>query len=165
MADNNTRSKVIGGLSFTISDPYSEGHTINANEALSLNQVRAENIGNNFRDKVAKVVEEAGGIEAVTEEQLAALQAELTDYESKYVFHAGGGGRVTDPVEKEAKKIAEELLHAKIKQAGHAIATYKKEKADKYGENLAKIMADEGVQKEARKIVASRQKLASSVSV
>lgn len=165
MAENTSRSKVIGGLSFTITDPYTEGHTINANEAQSLNQTRAENIGNNFRSKVDEVVKAAGGVDQVSDEQKAALQAALSEYEASYVFHAGGGGRVTDPVEKEAKKIATELLDAKIKQAGHSITAYKKDNSDKYAANLDKLMALESVQKEAQKIVASRQKMAASVEL
>ena len=49
---------------FTVSTPYAEGHVITAAEAKALNQVRAENIANNFRAKI-KAAKEDGTLDKV----------------------------------------------------------------------------------------------------
>lgn len=128
------REVTVGGLPFTLEDRYAEGHTLNANEAAALNQTRAENIGNNFRSDIIEAREKAwlaaNGLTEVPEgtkvpndqaldaETLAALAAAFTEKASSYEFgvrSGGGGGRVTDPVQKEAKRIATETVTAAIK--------------------------------------------------
>ena len=156
----NERKVTIAGTIFSLTDTYSEGHTINAMEAKALNQTRAENIRNNFADKVKKA---QGDAASLTDEQVAALQSELDTYASSYEFSVGGG-RVTDPIEREAKRIAEELVNGKIAEKGLSVAKYKEANGkDKYDSLVAQVMESEGVRKEAEAIVRKRSKLADSI--
>ncbi len=103
-----SKTKTINGVNFEISQPYTEGHVINEAEARVLNQTRSENIGNNVRAKLKELIEAAA-----TPEALAQLVAEK---DAEYVFTLAnvGEGRRLDPYEKEAEKIARDLLKAKL---------------------------------------------------
>lgn len=113
MAD--TKQKTINGLVFEVSQPYAEGHTISDIEAKVLNQVRAENIGNNVRAKL-KEMQEAG-------ESEDAMRALVAEKDSEYVFTAGnvGEGRKLDPYEREAEKLARELLKEHLAASGRKL--------------------------------------------
>lgn len=155
------RKVTIQGQLFDLDDPYAEGHTCSAMEAKALNQTRAENIRNNFAGEVKKL---QGDADALTEAQVAQLQAQLNEYASKYEFSVGAG-RVTDPVEKEAKRIAKELLDAKIISKGTSVKKYiEAQGQDKYDGLLAQLMEKEEIQKEAQAIVKKRSKLAENIS-
>ncbi len=114
-----TKSTTISGFKFEISTPYSEGHTVTADEAAVLNQVRAENIGNNLRAKVKEqaeaVIAEAGGelTDVQTTNFVTQVQSKIIDaYDKDYKLEAKKPAqpRVTDPVEKEARKLATNAL-------------------------------------------------------
>lgn len=108
----------IAGEVFKIDTPYNEGHTITAGEAQALNQTRQENLRNNFAKKV-KDAKEAGTFD------LAAFQTQLDEYAAQYEFgvrQGGGGTRApSDPVKREALKIAEEWLKTKLLGKGKTI--------------------------------------------
>ena len=109
MAD--PKVKMIAGEEFTISQPYDEGHVLTAAEARALNQLRNENIGNNLRKAVEKMKEE--GKDAAT------ITALVADYDKTYSFAmpgAGGGTRTLDPVEREARKLAREVVAARVRE-------------------------------------------------
>lgn len=110
-----TKTKTIEGRNFEISQPYTEGHTITAIEARVLNQTRSENIGNNVRAKLKTAIEE-GKDEAA----LAALVAEV---DTNYVFTAAGtrAAAKLDPYEREARKMARELLKAHLQESGRKL--------------------------------------------
>src|SRR5690348_10036589 len=84
-----TKKITVGGQQFEINQPYEEGHTLTAVEARVLNQVRSENIGNNFR----KIVKEAGD----DAQKLQEVAQKVVDYDSKYNFAMGGTAR--EPVD------------------------------------------------------------------
>lgn len=117
--DSLREDVTISGLTFTLSNPYEEGHVATAGEASQLNQVRHENIRNNFAAKVKEAVE-AGNPDT------AALQAALDAYDSTYQMgvrtRTGGGGRVADPVTREARVIAKDALTAALKAKGKKIS-------------------------------------------
>lgn len=107
----------IAGHNFNISDRYEEGHELTANESAALNQMRRENIRNNF----AKKVEDAkNGAERVEDDNvLADLQEQLNEYAEGYEFGVRtGGGYVRDPVLAEAMKIARDKVWEKLKSLG-----------------------------------------------
>jgi len=108
-------SKTINGVAFEISQPYAEGHVITEAEARVLNQTRSENIGNNLRAKL-KEMADAGASEAE-------LQALVAEKDAEYVFTLSNAraSRVLDPVEKEANKIARELLKDHLAQTGRKL--------------------------------------------
>ncbi len=133
----------IQGLAFEVDLPYAAGeHVLTAGEANALNQTRAENLRNNFAPKVKKAMEEyrkANGLEdgaefPITNLDHDALIAEFTAYAGEYEFstRAGGGGsRVpTDPVGKEAHRIAWDKIKAALTKQGIKIDSVGKEKKD-----------------------------------
>ena len=107
----------IAGHSFNIADRYEEGHELTANEASALNQVRRENLRNNF----ARKVEDAkNGAEKVEDSNtLADLQGQLDRYAEDYEFGVRtGGGAVRDPVMNEAMRIARDKITEHLKRKG-----------------------------------------------
>lgn len=109
----------IAGLKFEIVTPYAEGHPLNEAEANVLNQVYAENIGNNLRAKIKEQIdgttEKAGG--ELSEDQTAKLTTAIQEqivapYNESYKLEAKkpAAPRVTDPVEKEARKLGTDAL-------------------------------------------------------
>lgn len=117
MAD--TTPITIAGETFSVSQPHAEGHTLSANQAKALNQVRAENLRNNFSTKV-KAAKDAGTFD------LELFQAQLDDYDSEYEFgsRSGGGGRTTDPVQAEAMSIARDAVRAFIRKANKKLSDF-----------------------------------------
>lgn len=154
--------KLINGVAYEISQPYAEGHTINAAEAKVLNQTRAENIGNNLRAKL-KEMAEAGSDQA-------ALQEVVAELDSRYVFTLSNAGsaRVTDPYEREAIKIARELLKAKLAETGRKLGTppegvTAEEWEEKVEAEVERIAGADQVIKAARQRVDARKKQADSL--
>lgn len=157
---NATRKITIAGQLFEIADVYAEGHTINAMEAKALNQTRAENLRNNF---ASTVKEKQGEAESLTEAQVAELQAELTKYAETYEFSVSGG-RVTDPVEREAKRIAVEMIDGKIAEKGLSRAKYIEAKGKPaYDELVEKVMNLDQVRNEAAAVIKKRNKIADQI--
>jgi hypothetical protein len=155
----STKSLTIQGVEFTASTPYLEGHVVTDAEAKALNQVRLENLRNNFAARVKAVKGEA---EALTEEQLAALAAEFATYDSEYQFSlasVGGGKRETDPVQAEAKRMAKALITTQLKAAGRQVKSIDPEAL---AAAVAKLADREDIQKAAKKAVAERNKAAAA---
>jgi DNA repair ATPase RecN len=155
--------KTINGLQFDISAPYAEGHTINAIEARVLNQTRAENIGNNARAKI-KEMQEAGNSDQ-----------EIADYVSSvdqnYQFTAAGvsASRKLDPVEREANKIARELLRSHLATSGRKLTVAPEgmtdeEWDDKVSAEVERIAGLDDVVKAAQKNVQAKNKQAEQLA-
>lgn len=156
-------AKTINGMEFEISAPYTEGHTISAIEARVLNQTRAENIGNNARAKI-KEMQEAGNTEA-----------EIVDYvlgiDQGYEFTAAGvsASRKLDPVEREANKIARELLKAHLATSGRKLTVAPEgltddEWDDKVASEVERIAGLDEVLKAAKKNVDAKNKQADTLA-
>lgn len=137
--DSNTPrvTRSIGGkadngeaLSFSVQvpQPYAPGpRELTEGEANALNQIVAENLSNNLRAKlVAGQTDAEGNITGPHDE--ASAQALVDEYLAEYelgVRRAGSGERtVTDPVEREARKIAREKAKQMIKEAGGKPSDY-----------------------------------------
>lgn len=143
------KQKKIGDHTFPISQPYEEGHTLNAIEAKVLNQVRSENIGNNVRKKVQDLLEAGNTTEAET------LVAEK---DRDYVFTeaaAGGSTRTMDPIEKEARKIARDAIKAALAAKGQKLSDIEKERLD---DAVATAAQRDDIIAAAKKAVAQREK-------
>lgn len=156
--------KTINGLQFEISEPYSEGHTITAIEARVLNQTRSENIGNNLRAKIKELQED----ESKSDQDIYDLVADL---DGRYEFTAAGvsASRKLDPVEKEAVKIARELLKAHLAADGRKLTVAPEgltdeEWDDKVAAEVERIAALEEVVKAAKKNVDAKNKQASTLA-
>lgn len=105
----------IQGYTFTIPQPFGPGHPLSEGEAQALNGLFSENISNNLRDEVKKVVELLGPGEVLSAEAEAQLQAKFDTYSANYQFlvkhvsrHAKG------IIEAEAMALAEEKLAAEM---------------------------------------------------
>ncbi len=149
-------TKSIAGVAFNISQPYAEGHTITAAEAKALNQVRAENIGNNVREAVKKFIEE--GNEAAAHELVAKRDAE-------YVFNmsSASAARKFDPEETEARKIAKELIKEHLASTGRKLTVAPEGETEeswkeKIEAQIDSISTNPDVLKQAKKNVANKKK-------
>lgn len=144
---------VVAGETITCPQPYEPGHSITEAEAKTLNQVFSENVRNNTAAKIKKVKEEGG--------DLAAALAEAEQYANAYEFSmpsAGGGTRrVMDPVEREARSIARDLIKQRLEEQGRKLKDVDKEKLEA---KIEEVSANEDVLKLARKRVSERKKLA-----
>jgi len=161
MANENTRKLTIAGQIFTATDVYAAGHVVTENEARALNQTRAEALRNNFAAEVKKAL---GERETLPEAEFAELQKALDAYAAEYQFSGNVGGRTTDPLEREAKRIATEIVDGKIAEKGVSKAKYIEANGkDKYDALVGKVMATEAVQKEAETIVKRRAKLGNDI--
>lgn len=113
-----TKQMTIQGVVVEVSQPYAAGHKITEAEAKALNQVRAENIGNNMRKAVRDALEAADGDTAAVQ---ADIQAKVTEYDGSYEFtlaSVGGGSTRLDPLTKECRAIARNFIAGKLKEAG-----------------------------------------------
>lgn len=154
-----THTITIAGVSMEVPAPYSEGHTLTATEAAVLNQTYSENIRNNFASTVKKAKESAE--EAGTEVDEVELQLSLDEYVSGYQFgvRRGGGGSRTpmDPVDKEAKRIAESKVKVALKKKGIAFKDVDK---DNFNEVVTRVIAENPqIREAAEAIVAARQEV------
>lgn len=156
------KSKVIHGHAFQVSMPYAAGHTLTEVEAKVLNQVRAENIGNNLREQV-KVALEAG--------DTAKAEELVSQYDRDYVFSMGGSGerRVVDPIEKEALRIAKEQVRAHLAKKGRKLSDVpegmtEEQWKDKLAETYDSVAANPAVLAEAKKAVAAKKKQADALA-
>ena len=155
--------KFIAEHQFEISAPYSEGHTLTAIEAKVLNQVRAENIGNNVRAKVKELI--AAGNTAEAESLVA-------EKDASYVFTeaaAGGGSRTLDPVEREARKLARDTIRAALAEQGKKMnkapeGTSDEEWKEKIAAAIETVAARDDIIAAAKKAVSQRDKAVSSAA-
>lgn len=158
----NTKTKTINGLAFEISVPYEAGHIVTEAEAKALNQTRAENIGNNLRKKITEMQEAGEPFETI-----AALVAEA---DANYIFTLANvsTARKLDPYEKEAVKIARELIKEHLAASGKKLTVapegYTQEEwEDKIEGEVERISTSEAVMKAAKKNVDARKKTAESL--
>lgn len=132
--DKNTprEDAQIQGETFSIPAPYDEGHTLNANEAMALNQLLKENVRNNFATRVKKAKEEG----AFDPKQ---MQQDLEQYVSEYEFgvrRGGGGAQPVDPIEKEALNIAKDKVKQSLKSQGYKITDVGAEKINQLAQQV-----------------------------
>ena len=145
----NVKTVTISGQPMDVPSKYAEGHVLTAREAEALNGYRAELIGHGFRKPIKDAVD-AGNFDK------DATQAEINEAAAKYEFGAGGGGRRLDPVEKEAKIIAEDTLAEILRSKGLTPSVYKKDNKAKYDAALETISAKPEVIAKAKKLVEAR---------
>lgn len=163
------RSKVINGLSFSISQPYAAGHVLTDIEARVLNQTRSENIGNNVRQRVKDMLE--GGTDAYPQPvSEAEIVAYVTEFDASYEFKtASEGGRTSrDPYETEARKIAKELIKSSLAAKGRKLTDVPEgltedEWKDKLEAEIDRIANSEKVLAAAKKNVDAKRKQSESL--
>lgn len=151
------KTRIINGVAFEIRQPYEAGHTLTEIEARVLNQTRSENVGNNVRQKLKDMADEGK-----TEDELRAFVAEV---DGAYEFSSAreGSGRVVDPTEREARKIARELLKAHLAETGRKLTVAPEgltedEWKEKIEGEVDRIAALDDVLKAAKKNVEAKKK-------
>jgi len=127
----------IKGQVFEIADDptIAPGVPLTEGMAASLQQTRRENIRNNMAKKVEEALNGSGEL---PEGKFEELQRLVGEYADKYEFgvRQAGSPRVTDPVEKEARRDVSEAIKAAY-YAKHG----EKLKSDVLSENVDKVMA------------------------
>lgn len=158
-----TKTISIHGEKFEVGTPYAEGAVLSATEARVLNQVRAENIANNYRKAVGEALEKPEGSDRDT--ALAAVRTAFAEYDVKYTFAMGGTARTpVDPVEREATNLAKAAIAAQLKEKGIKLKDYLATEGnqDKYDAAVEKLSTRDDFLKEAKKRVAARAKTTSA---
>jgi hypothetical protein len=113
--------RTINGFKVQVAAPYAEGQPLTAAMAAMLNQTFAENISNNTRAQLKAGFVASEGAEATpyTDETAQALiDKYVAEYEPGVRRGGGGEARVTDPIEREARKIASTAALDILKQRG-----------------------------------------------
>lgn len=125
VAENVTRvERTIGSadgptFSVLVPQPYSAGpHELTAGEASALNQTIAENLSNNLRKKLVDGNPDEDNRQWTEAEAQAIVDKYIEEYEIGVRRAGSGVTRVTDPVEREARKIARQKAVAYIKENG-----------------------------------------------
>jgi hypothetical protein len=129
-----TKEITVQGIIVTVSAPYLAGHVVTEAEAKALNQVRAENIGNNVRKAIQDLIEAAGGKDNLSDEDREEAQAIVAAKDDAYQFtlaSVGGGREPADPLGKECRAVAKAWLSGKLKEKGITQKQY----AEQHGED------------------------------
>jgi len=139
---------------FDLRDRYTPGHCCTAGEAQALNQQLAENIRNNIDRLVVDAVAVLPPGQLLSLEAQQALQARISEYESRYEFQTRHISRRNGPIE----STVEEICRARAEQQLRA------EGRDEVEDEVVRLMAEfqtlPEVQEEARRLVATREQLA-----
>lgn len=155
-SDVTRKDRSINDLIVSVPQPYAEGQTITAGEANALNQVLCENLSNNLRQKLKDgQIGADGKPDANVPHTVETAQALVDEYLAEYEMGVStGGGRVSDPIEREARNLAEAKAKEVIKAKGKKLKEV----------NLAQITDaifranEEALTAAAKKIVAARSK-------
>lgn len=143
-----TQELTIQKQTFLVPLPYVEGPcTLTSGEAAALNQTYAENIRNNFAQRM-KAAAEGENPRALTQED---LDAYCDDYE--FGRRQGGGRRVRDPVGREERLLATVALRTKVEAAKLVWKDYPEEKKNAL---IAQIVESGRFRAEAEAIVAAK---------
>lgn len=98
----------IKGYTFSLSHPFEPGHQLTAGEAQALNDLRTENIQNNFRGFVNEQISRLAPGQLLPQSTLDALQLQLTTYDQTYRFNEKSTRSRTGDIEREALAVARE---------------------------------------------------------
>ena len=156
----------IAGITFPISTPYAAGQTMTDAEAAALNQVRAENIGNNCRAAITKAKAEDGSI---TQDALDALTTLIAQKDAEYIFTLASvrAPKATlSPVEREAMVMAKAQLQLALSGANLTFKAYTDAKGKEYVDaKLAEIAVNDEIVSEAKRRVKERSKATTSIEL
>lgn len=130
----------VQGLEFNAPQPYKAGPIeLSEGEASALNQTLAENLRNNFAPRVKAAAAEYRKANSLAEDaevapsnlDFDALNEQFTKYAEEYEFgvRTSGGVRTpTDPVEREAHRIAWDRVKIALSKKGIKLDSVSKEK-------------------------------------
>jgi hypothetical protein len=146
---SNRTVSLPNGVSVSVPQPYAEGHVLSSLEADKLNHVLADNIRTSLTAKLKRLA----GAEGFDPEAVA---ADFQSYADAYTFVVRSPRVATDPIEKEANKIAKEQVFAAIRRKGGNPTDYSAEQLSEY---IAKVRQHkpEILDEAKRRIESSRQ--------
>lgn len=153
-----TKTIQIHKQEFDVTTPYAEGHPLTAPEAKALNQVRAENIANNWRKRIKDALEGENA-----DADMKGIRKDFTAYDGEYVFNmASTSSRATmTPLERESKTVARDYLTLMIKKSGTTVKAYKETNGmDHYNAKVAEFAEHEAIVKQAKKNLVDAEKQA-----
>ncbi len=157
------------GYTFEIPDAYAAGHVLTAVEAQVLNTKRGENITHIMRNDDAMVASK-GTVIVEGDSNHAVILRHLKDTAPSYSFATRGPGAPRlSPIETEARDIARGIVKEKIAKAGLKLGKRASDETpeetgagiyefSKYLAKVEEVAAFDDVLKEAKRIVAQRQK-------
>lgn len=109
-------SITIQGYSFSLIAPYIDGQVINDIEAGVLNREWTNGVRANIADKIKEEIRSLG--DSISNTDIQRLQLELQHYADDYSFKALIQNRNSDPIVREAYKIAKTALDTKLNAKG-----------------------------------------------
>ena len=163
-ANTDTATRTIAGFSVNVPQPYNAGEPLTEITAAMLNQTFAENISNNMRKTLnaGLVAEEGQEAQPYTD---ATAQTAIDKYVAEYEpgVRRGGSGeaRITDPVEREARKLAKKAVTDLIKSQGGKTAHFEVDELTEtvFNGNRETLMS------QAKKIIDQLKKASSGISL
>lgn len=124
----------VQGLTFSMPQPYAPGaHELTEGEASALNQVRCENLRNNFANKIRGKLDDYRKANNLAEDSevgvdvldKSELDSEFAEFASRYEFGVRtgnkGGRAPADPVGREANKMAWEAIKGHLKSKNYKL--------------------------------------------
>lgn len=137
----------------TVAQPYAEGHVLTAAEASKFNNVFADSIRTAIMAKLKKL--ECEGFDS------AKASADFQAYADGYRFSSRSAKESTNPIEKEAHKMAKQQVLAAIRSHGSDPKDYS---AAQIAEYIATVLAHKPeIREEAARRIESARNLASDV--
>lgn len=142
--EDTVQTITIQGLEFEAPQPYKAGaHELTAGEASALNQTLAENLRNNFAPRIKAAMAEYRKANSLAEDAEVpvanldqdALSEAFAKYADEYEFGvrtAGGTRTPSDPVEREAQRIARDKVKAALNAKSIKLDSVPKEKMAEY---------------------------------
>jgi hypothetical protein len=136
---------VILGAEFSAPQPYHAGHVICEAEAKALNSLLADKLRSSFAAKLRK--DFGQGATNIPADRLPAYRVEFATFAEKYKFQRW---TASDPVERAARKIAENIVKERLRQNGLGPGDLTREE---FQSHVSEFAGHAGVLEEARRRV------------
>lgn len=149
------------GQTFDVRDLFTEGMTLTAAMARTLNQTRLENISNQVRKQLTELKGEGDWTAEALDKARQIVKERDEAYTEFGMGRTGSTAAPRDPVASEARAIATNILSEKLKAKGTTLAAQRKANKEAIEAKIAEFAANEKVVAQAKKIVDQRKKGAS----
>lgn len=142
---------LISHYSFSVSAPYSEGHSLSALEAQALNAIRAENI----RNLAFKAFKKAGLLASIqSPTSLEQMARDVSRIDHSYEFRPPSTPKRESPLDLLLREIALEIIQQRERQQGYPLSD------SDFDSTLQTLICAPEVQSEARRRLEARQVIA-----
>jgi len=142
------------GISVNVAQPFVEGHVLTALEAEKLNHVLADSIRTSLMSKLKRLLK-SGEVDA------ASAGADFQSYADSYSFVVRSPKAASDPIMKEAQKIAKDQVYAAIRSKGGNPSDYTSEQIAEY---VSKVLQNRPeIREEAERRINSTREMAADI--